>query len=210
MDGHFTGYASLFGVPDLGRDVVAPGAFAASLAARGGAGVRMLWQHDPAEPVGHWLALHEDARGLRVAGQLNLAVQRARELDALLGAGGLDGLSIGFRTVRAQPQRGGLRRLEAIDLWEISLVTFPLQAGARIAAPVQAGAAVIQAGAAVIQAGAAVIPGGAAPVQAGAALAQDIRALAHRMAPPRRAASPFTRPGPRPAAILPARPARFA
>ncbi|POR41879.1 HK97 family phage prohead protease [Methylobacterium sp. V23] len=196
MDGHFTGYASLFGVLDLGRDVVAPGAFAASLAARGVAGVRMLWQHDPAEPVGHWLALHEDARGLRVAGQLNLAVQRARELDALLGAGGLDGLSIGFRTVRAQPQRGGLRRLEAIDLWEISLVTFPLQAGARIAAPVQAGAAVIQAG--------------AAPVQAGAALAQDIRALAHRMAPPRRAASPFTRPGPRPAAILPARPARFA
>ena len=189
MDGHFTGYASLFGVPDLGRDVVAPGAFAASLAARGVAGVRMLWQHDPAEPVGHWLALHEDARGLRVAGQLNLAVQRARELDALLGAGGLDGLSIGFRTVRAQPQRGGLRRLEAIDLWEISLVTFPLQAGARIAAPVQAGAA---------------------RIQAGAALAQDIRALAHRMAPPRRAASPFTRPGPRPAAILPARPARFA
>ena len=196
MDGHFTGYASLFGVPDLGRDVVAPGAFAASLAARGVAGVRMLWQHDPAEPVGRWLALHEDARGLLVACQLNLAVQRARELDALLGAGGLDGLSIGFRTVRAQPQRGGLRRLEAIDLWEISLVTFPLQAGARIAAPVQAGAAVIQAG--------------AAPVQAGAALAQDIRALAHRMAPPRRAASPFTRPGPRPAAILPARPARFA
>ena len=110
------------------------------------------------------------------------STSRSSALDALLGAGGLDGLSIGFRTVRAQPQRGGLRRLEAIDLWEISLVTFPLQAGARIAAP----------------------------VQAGAALAQDIRALAHRMAPPRRAASPFTRPGPRPAAILPARPARFA
>ena len=188
MDGHFTGYASLFGVPDLGRDVVAPGAFAASLAARGAAGIRMLWQHDPAEPVGRWLSLREDSRGLRVAGQLNLAVQRARELDALLREGSLDGLSIGFRTVRAQPQRGGLRRLEAIDLWEISLVTFPLQAGARIAAPTQAGLA---------------------PARA-AALAQDIRALAHRMAPPRRAASPFTRPGPRPAAILPARPARFA
>ncbi len=200
MDGHFTGYASLFGVPDLGRDVVAPGAFAASLAARGVAGVRMLWQHDPGEPVGRWLALREDGRGLRVAGQLNLAVQRARELDALLGAGGLDGLSIGFRTVRAQPQRGGLRRLEAIDLWEISLVTFPLQAGARIAASVRAGSG----------------PAREAPLAQEAALAReaalanDIRALAHRMAPPRRAASPFTRPGPRPAAILPARPARFA
>ncbi|KQP38252.1 peptidase U35 [Methylobacterium sp. Leaf104] len=193
MDGHFSGYASLFGVPDLGRDVVAPGAFAASLAARGVAGVRMLWQHDPAEPVGRWLSLREDTRGLRVAGQLNLAVRRARELDALLGEGGLDGLSIGFRTVRAQPQRGGLRRLEAIDLWEISLVTFPLQTGARIAAPAQAGAQA---------------PAAASP--AGTALAQDIRALAHRMAPPRRAASPSTRPGFRPAAIRPARSARFA
>ncbi|NEU14056.1 HK97 family phage prohead protease [Methylobacterium sp. BTF04] len=133
MDGHFTGYASLFGVPDLGRDVVAAGAFAASLAQRGAEGVRMLWQHDPAEPVGRWLSLTEDARGLRVAGQLNLAVQRARELDALMREGALDGLSIGFRTLRSAPERGGLRRLHSVDLWEISLVTFPLQSGARIA-----------------------------------------------------------------------------
>ncbi|KQT20007.1 peptidase U35 [Methylobacterium sp. Leaf399] len=140
MDGHVTGYASLFGVPDLGRDVVAPGAFAASLAQRGPAGVRMLWQHDPAEPIGRWLALSEDARGLRVEGRLNLAVQRAREVDALMREGGLDGLSIGFRTLRAAPERNGLRRLQAIDLWEISLVTFPLQPGARIGAPARAAA----------------------------------------------------------------------
>ncbi|WP_375455279.1 HK97 family phage prohead protease [uncultured Methylobacterium sp.] len=132
MDGHFTGYASLFGVPDLGRDVVMPGAFAASLRRRGAAGVRMLWQHDPAEPIGCWLSLAEDARGLRVEGRLNLAVQRAREIDALLRAGGLDGLSIGFRTLEARPG-GGLRQLRAVDLWEVSLVTFPLQPGARIA-----------------------------------------------------------------------------
>ncbi|MCJ2033269.1 HK97 family phage prohead protease [Methylobacterium sp. J-068] len=186
MDGHFTGYASLFGVPDLGRDVVAPGAFAASLAARGAEGVRMLWQHDPAEPVGRWLTLREDRHGLRVAGRLNLAVQRARELDALLREGSLDGLSIGFRTVRARPERGGTRRLEAIDLWEISLVTFPLQAGARISAP----------------------------DRAGTSLADDLHALARRMAPhrpgPRPAATPSTRPGPRPAAIRPTRSARFA
>ncbi|KQP94703.1 peptidase U35 [Methylobacterium sp. Leaf113] len=203
MDGHFTGYASLFGVPDLGRDVVAPGAFAQSLAARGVAGVRMLWQHDPAEPVGRWLSLREDARGLRVAGQLNLAVQRARELDALLRDGSLDGLSIGFRTLRARPERGGNRRLEAIDLWEISLVTFPLQAGARITAPAQAAATPNQAAATPNQ-------DAAARIRAGVALANDIRALAHRMAPHRRAASPSTRPGPRPGAILPARSARFA
>ena len=131
MDGHFTGYASLFGVPDLGRDTVAPGAFAASLARRGAHGVRMLWQHDPAEPIGSWLSLREDARGLRVAGRLNLAVQRAREIDALMREGALDGLSIGFRVVRASPERGG-RRLLAVDLWEVSLVTFPLQPDARV------------------------------------------------------------------------------
>ncbi|MBD8906831.1 HK97 family phage prohead protease [Methylorubrum zatmanii] len=131
MDGHFTGYASLFGVPDLGRDTVAPGAFAASLARRGAGGVRMLWQHDPAEPIGSWLSLREDGRGLRVAGRLNLAVQRAREIDALMRDGALDGLSIGFRVVRAAPERGG-RRLLAVDLWEVSLVTFPLQPEARV------------------------------------------------------------------------------
>ncbi len=50
--GDFAGYASLFGVPDLGRDVVLPGAFAESLSRRGPSGIRMLWQHDPAKPVG--------------------------------------------------------------------------------------------------------------------------------------------------------------
>ncbi|MFK5595847.1 HK97 family phage prohead protease [Methylobacterium sp. HMF5984] len=132
MDGHFTGYASLFGVPDLGRDIVQAGAFAASLRQRGAAGVRMLWQHDPAEPIGRWQALAEDGRGLRVEGRLNLAVQRAREIDALMRDGALDGLSIGFRTLEARP-RGGFRQLRAVDLWEISLVTFPLQPGARVA-----------------------------------------------------------------------------
>ncbi len=62
--GLISGYASVFGVPDLGRDVVMPGAFSGSLARRGAAGVRMLFQHDPAEPIGRWLSLREDARGL--------------------------------------------------------------------------------------------------------------------------------------------------
>lgn len=61
-DGTFSGYASLFGRADLGGDVVAPGAFAESLRRRGAAGVRLLWQHDPAEPIGRWLELAEDAR----------------------------------------------------------------------------------------------------------------------------------------------------
>ena len=132
-EGLFAGYASLFDVPDLGRDVVARGAFAESLARRGPAGVRMLWQHDPAEPIGRWLSLVEDARGLSVRGRLNLRVARAREIAALLEDGAIDGLSIGFRAVEARRDRGtGTRRLLKIDLWEISVVTFPMLPGARL------------------------------------------------------------------------------
>ena len=133
-DGTFEGYASLFGVADLGKDVVAPGAFTASLAARGAAGIRMLWQHDPAEPIGRWLAIAEDSRGLRVRGALNLAVGRAREIRALMLDGAVDGLSIGFRVERARTDRAGLRRIEKLDLWEISVVTFPMLPGARVGA----------------------------------------------------------------------------
>ncbi len=141
--GAFEGYASLFGVADLAKDVVVAGAFAASLARRGARGVRMLWQHDPAEPIGAWLSLEEDARGLKVRGRLNLAVARAREIHALMGQGALDGLSIGYRVERARRDRTGLRRLEQVDLWEISVVTFPMQPAARIEAV--KGAAVAQA-----------------------------------------------------------------
>jgi HK97 family phage prohead protease len=93
----------------------------------------MLWQHDPAEPLGRWLALREDARGLHVRGRLNLAVGRAREIHALMREGAVDGLSIGFRVEQARPERPtGLRRLEKLDLWEISLVTFPMLPAARV------------------------------------------------------------------------------
>ena len=131
--GRFEGYASLFGVADLGKDVVMQGAFADSLARRGAAGIRMLWQHDAAQPIGRWLALAEDRRGLKVRGRLNLAVERARDIHALMRDGAVDGLSIGFRVERARAERPtGLRRLEKLDLWEISVVTFPMHPGARV------------------------------------------------------------------------------
>jgi HK97 family phage prohead protease len=133
--GIFEGYASLFGVPDLGKDVVQPGAFADSLARRGVEGVRLLFQHDPAAPLGRWLSIAEDSRGLRVRGKLNPAVERAREIHSLLREGAINGLSIGFRVERARHERStGLRRLEKLDLWEISVVTFPMQPGARVSA----------------------------------------------------------------------------
>ncbi|WP_425532005.1 HK97 family phage prohead protease [Ancylobacter koreensis] len=133
-DGSFEGYAALFGRVDLGRDLILPGAFARSLAERGAGGVRMLFQHDPAEPIGTWLELAEDAVGLRVRGRLALDVARAREVLALMRAGALDGLSIGFRTVEGRTDpRTRVRRLSHIDLWEVSIVTFPMQPDARVA-----------------------------------------------------------------------------
>jgi HK97 family phage prohead protease len=132
-DGVFSGYASLFGVEDLARDVILPGAFGKSLKQRGAGGVKLLWQHDPAQPVGEWLDIREDARGLRVEGRILTELERGRELLALMRAGILDGLSIGFRTVRANAAgRTGTRRLAEVDLWEISLVTFPMLADARV------------------------------------------------------------------------------
>ena len=134
-DGVFEGYASLFGVVDLGRDMVMPGAFAASIASRGAGGIRLLWQHDPEQPVGRWESVVEDETGLVVRGILNLTVARARELHALMRQGALDGLSIGYRTVNARTEpRTGVRKLFKLDLWEVSLVTFPLLPAARVAA----------------------------------------------------------------------------
>ncbi len=133
VDGVFEGYASLFGVADLGKDVVMPGAFRDSLKKRAAHAVRLLWQHDPGEPIGRWLSIAEDRRGLRVRGRLNLAVERARDIHALMRDGAVDGLSIGFRVERARAERPtGLRRLEKLDLWEISIVTFPMLPDARV------------------------------------------------------------------------------
>ena len=133
--GVFEGYASLFDVADLGGDVVQAGAFRDSLRKRGADRVKMLWQHDPAEPIGAWLAIEEDARGLKVKGRLNLEVARAREILALMREGQVDGLSIGFRTVEGRTNpKTGIRRLSKIDLWEISVVTFPMHPGARVGA----------------------------------------------------------------------------
>ncbi|MTH95857.1 HK97 family phage prohead protease [Roseibium sp. RKSG952] len=123
-----TGYASLFAQPDCGGDIVRRGAFSKSLTGR--RCVAMLWQHDAHQPIGTWRELREDASGLRVLGKLNPGVARAREAAALLNSGDLTGLSIGFRALKARRTRSG-RELIAIDLWEISLVTFPQAAKAR-------------------------------------------------------------------------------
>ena len=132
------GYASIFGAADHGGDVVQPGAYGASLAslARAGRGVKMLWQHDPSRPIGVWDEVREDKRGLFVRGRLLPEVQAGREALALLKAGAIDGLSIGYRTVRSEKAAGGKRLLHEIELWEVSLVTFPMLSDARVQAEI--------------------------------------------------------------------------
>ncbi|WP_421736879.1 HK97 family phage prohead protease [Caulobacter sp.] len=125
------GYASLFWTRDLNDDVTAAGAFEGSLAASGAAGVKMLHQHDDAEPVGVWDEIAEDAKGLFVRGRILRSTPRGRLVAALVEAGALDGLSIGFRQVKAR-QDGRLRVLGRVELWEVSIVTFPMLPGARL------------------------------------------------------------------------------
>jgi HK97 family phage prohead protease len=132
QDGVFEGYASVFGVVDQGMDVVERGAFRKSLGSRR---VKMLWQHDMAQPIGVWDEITEDERGLFVRGRLLKEVDKGREAMALLRAGAIDSMSIGYRTMEAIPEGDGrVRKLTEIDLFEISLVTFPMLPDAKITA----------------------------------------------------------------------------
>lgn len=134
-EGTFFGHASVFGIVDDHGEVVERGAFEKSLAAKGARGIKLLWQHEPGEPVGVLEEIREDARGLFVKGRLLLELARAREAQVLLKSGAVDGLSIGFVAKKSErdPETGA-RRLTEIDLWEVSLVTFPANPQARIAA----------------------------------------------------------------------------
>jgi len=127
-----SGYASVFGSPDQSGDLVAQGAYARSLA--DGRGVKMLWQHDPAQPIGVWDEVREDERGLWVKGRLLTDVAKGREAASLIAAKAIDGLSIGYRTVKSHKDDKGRRLLSEVELWEVSLVTFPMLPEARVGA----------------------------------------------------------------------------
>lgn len=128
-EGVVEGYGSVFNVEDSVKDIVAPGAFKASIESRR---PKMLWQHDPERPIGVWDEVREDDRGLYVKGRLALKTSQGAEVYALLQAGAIDGLSIGYRPVQSEPDGQGRRILKAIDLWEVSIVTFPANAHATI------------------------------------------------------------------------------
>lgn len=123
----FAGYAGLFDIADAARDTIRPGAFAASLAARVDP-LPLLWQHNPAQPIGVIERIEEDRRGLRVVARIEQGASRAAHL---LRARKISGLSFGYRARAARQSPTGRELLE-IDLFEISLVTHPLQHRARV------------------------------------------------------------------------------
>ncbi len=130
--GRFAGYASVFNVVDSQRDIMLRGAFHHTLGQRVSS-IKFLWQHQQEEPIGVLDRMFEDERGLYVEGRLLLEVQRAREAYALLKSGAVNGLSIGYSPVRYRiDAESGIRHLAAVDLWEISLVTFPANEAANV------------------------------------------------------------------------------
>lgn len=134
-DGTIEGYGSVFGVQDDYDDVIASGAFAESLKEHKAAGTMpaMLWQHDSDDPIGVWTEMVEDEKGLRCVGKLALGTSKGAEARELLKIGALNGLSIGFVSKSWEyDAETDVRTLTAVDLWEVSLVTFPANRAARI------------------------------------------------------------------------------
>lgn len=131
-NGRFAGYASVFDVVDRQKDIILRGAFQDTLAGRAGQ-IKLLWQHQFEEPIGVFDRIVEDEHGLYVEGRLLLDIQRAREAYSLLRAGAIEGLSIGYSPVRysIDPETG-VRLIARVELWEISLVTFPANAQAGV------------------------------------------------------------------------------
>lgn len=125
--GEFEGYGSTFGgEPDAYGDVIAEGAYADSLAAHKSKGTmpKLFWQHNSGEPIGKWTDAREDKHGLLLVGKLNMDVQRGREAHALLKAGDIDGLSIGYRIKEySVDTESGVWTLEKLDLVEVSIVS---------------------------------------------------------------------------------------
>lgn len=134
-DGTFHGYGSVFGVEDSYGDVVVPGAFADSLATQKAKGrlPAMLWQHRSAEPLGVYTSMDEDSLGLKLEGKLALSTVRGAEAHSLMKMGAISGLSIGYQTREDSYDKiTGINTLKKLDLWEVSLVTFPANDAARV------------------------------------------------------------------------------
>lgn len=130
------GYASVFGGVDSHGESILPGAYSASIARHKAAGSAplMLWSHRQDSPIGRWLSVQEDGRGLRVEGQLNLKTRAGQDAFEHLSAGDLNGLSVGYTVPPggARVALGGVKQLQQIDLEEVSVVSLPSDRDARV------------------------------------------------------------------------------
>jgi len=131
QDGTFEGMAAVYGNRDLGGDVIEPGAFDKTLKDRGEKKIPILWQHDANQTIGVIQETKDGSAGLFIRGKLTLAVGKAREAYELMKDGALGGLSIGYEVIRKNEARG-TRYLKEIKLWEVSLVTFPMNELAQV------------------------------------------------------------------------------
>ncbi len=134
QQGYFAGYASMFDYVDNQMDVVIHGAFERTLVEnKSGQEIKLLWQHDVREPIGYFTSIKEDNHGLYVEGYLQQEVQKGREAYALLKSGAVRGLSIGYKVKDySVDHKSGIRIINDLDLYEISLVTFPANEMAKI------------------------------------------------------------------------------
>lgn len=123
-----SGYGAVFGNMDGGGDVVMPGAFRESIASRK---PKMLWQHDASQPIGVWDEMREDENGLYMKGRISKRASKGAEIAELVKMGAIEGLSIGYRT-REYEMDAGARKLTKVELWETSVVTFPMNELANI------------------------------------------------------------------------------
>lgn len=134
-DGSIEGYGAIFDNVDQGGDRIVAGAFAKSLAATPPSAVKMLWQHDPTVVIGKWTDMVEDQKGLFVKGRLLTSVKAAQEAHVLLSEGAVDGLSIGYRAAPSgvkYDRSTGVRTLSELKLFEVSIVTFPMNEASRV------------------------------------------------------------------------------
>lgn len=128
-NGIVEGYAAVFGNKDLGNDIIDPGAFKKTINER--KNVPLLWYHQPPEVLGLVFEMEEDNKGLKSRSQINLDTQLGREKFSLIRQGAIKGMSIGFETIKEAWEKD-IRRLKEIRLWEISLVTFPMNPLAQV------------------------------------------------------------------------------
>ena len=137
-DGIFSGYASVFDNVDSYGDIVRKGAFVESIGEWESKGKMppILWNHDPSDPIGIYTKMQEDDKGLYVEGKLLIDdVPRAKQTHALMKAGVIDGLSIGYRVKEyLYNVDEEVTDLIKLSLREVSIVTFPANPETRIEA----------------------------------------------------------------------------